>query len=134
MCGGTGSWSKFYKEAGFTVHNITLPEFNVADYWLANGGSVIRFRRINKKMDGMSFLEVPVENIYGIFAAPPCTQFSIARTRAKIPRDLDGGMATVMACLRIIWHVQAQQGGKLVFWALENPVGLLRRFFGPAAI
>lgn len=112
------------------MHVITLPEYSVADWWLAEGGSLLRFRKNNPRMDGMGFLEVPVANIYGILAAPPCTQFSIARTRAKIPRDLTAGMSTVHSCLRIIWHVQAYQGGKLQFWALENPVGFLRRFLG----
>jgi hypothetical protein len=130
LCGGTGSWSKPYRDAGYTVHIITLPEYSVADWWLAGNGSLIRFRRNSPRKDGMSFLEVPVNEIYGIFAAPPCTQFSIARTRAKIPRDLQGGMATVESCLRLIWHVQSHQGGKLRFWALENPVGMLRRFLG----
>jgi hypothetical protein len=26
LCGGTGAWSQPYKDAGYTVHNITLPE------------------------------------------------------------------------------------------------------------
>ncbi len=128
LCGGTGSWSKPYKDAGYDVRVITLPNHSVSDWWQAEGA--MRFRHNSPRKDGMGFLEIPADEVYGILAAPPCTQFSIARTRAKIPRDLDGGMATVEACLRIIWHVQAQQNGKLAFWALENPVGMLRRFLG----
>lgn len=127
LCGGTGSWSKPYLDDGYTVIVITLPEYSVADWWPV--GDVIRFRKNDPKKDGMSFLEIPIGNIYGILAAPPCTQFSIARTRAKIPRDFVGGLQTVTACLQIIWHVQAASKG-LKFWALENPVGLLRRFLG----
>jgi hypothetical protein len=128
LCGGTGSWSKPYADRGYKVHVITLPEYSVSDWWIVN--DVIRFRRNNPRNDGMGFLEIRLDDIYGVLAAPPCTQFSIARTRAKIPRDLAGGMATVDSCLRIIWAVQAHQKGKLQFWALENPVGLLRRFLG----
>lgn len=128
LCGGTGSWSKPYRDAGYDVRVITLPEYSVADWWQAGG--VMRFRHNSPRKDGMGFLEIPVDEVYGILAAPPCTQFSIARTNAKIPRDLTGGMATVESCLRIIWHVQACQNGKLQFWALENPIGLLRRFLG----
>lgn len=29
LCGGTGSWSKPYKDAGYDVRNITLPEYVV---------------------------------------------------------------------------------------------------------
>lgn len=31
LCGGTGSWSKPYKDAGYDVRLITLPLFNVTD-------------------------------------------------------------------------------------------------------
>jgi len=64
LCGGTGSWSKPYKDAGYDVRVITLPEYNVTDWWPV--GSVIRFRKNNPRNDGMAFLEVPVDGIYGI--------------------------------------------------------------------
>lgn len=127
LCGGTGSWSKPYQRGGYTVHVITLPEYSVADWWAVDGA--IRFRRNNPRADGMQFLEVPIDKIHGILAAPPCTQFSIARTRAKIPRDFAGGLQTVKACMEIIWHVRAADQG-LKFWALENPMGFLRQFLG----
>lgn len=38
LCGGTGSWSKPYKEAGYDVRNITLPEFDVLTYEPIRGG------------------------------------------------------------------------------------------------
>lgn len=46
LCGGTGSWSKPYRDAGYDVQVITLPEYDVLTY------------------------QSP-ENIYGILAAPP---------------------------------------------------------------
>jgi len=103
LCGGTGSWAKPYKDAGYDVRTITLPDNDVRTF-------------------------VPPPNVYGILAAPPCTMFSLARTKAKIPRDLAQGMETVEACLRIIWTARKQ--GKLAFWALENPMGYLRQFLG----
>jgi hypothetical protein len=68
LCGGTGSWSKPYRDAGYDVRLITLPDNDVMTY------------------------KLPDEPIYGILAAPPCTMFSDARTNAKTPRDLRGGM------------------------------------------
>ena len=103
LCGGTGAWSKPYKEAGYDVRLITLPENDVRTY-------------------------TPPENVYGIFAAPPCTMFSLARTRAKTPRDLKQGMEIVIACLNIIWECRYKN--KLAFWTLENPMGYLRQFLG----
>ena len=104
LCGGTGSWSKPYKDNGYDVRNITLPEYDVLTY------------------------KLPDEPIYGILAAPPCTMFSLARTRAKKPRNFIEGMDTVYACLNLIW--QARFRNKLAFWALENPMGYLRQFLG----
>ena len=103
LCGGTGSWSRPYKNAGYDVRNITLPDFDVRTYQ-------------------------PPENVYGILAAPPCTMFSLARTKANKPRDLKEGMECVRACLNIIWACREQH--KLAFWALENPMGYLRQFLG----
>jgi hypothetical protein len=108
LCGGTGSWSKPYKEAGYDVRVITLPDYDVTTF-------------------------EPSENIYGIFAAPPCTMFSMARTTAKTPRDLEAGMDTVKHCLRIVWKAQ-YKGKRLSFWALENPKALLRWFLGKPAL
>ena len=101
LCGGTGSWSKPYKEAGYDVRLITLPNYDVRTY-------------------------EPPKNVYGILAAPPCTEFSVAKTVGK--RDFKKGMETVTACLNIIWKCRYQN--KLKFWAMENPTGFLRQFIG----
>ncbi len=112
LCGGTGSWSKPYKDAGYDVRLITLPDNDVRDY-------------------------KPPDNVYGILAAPVCTQFSLARTRAKTERDFKEGMVLVRACLNIIWEVRSRilyrKDGALVFWSLENPMGFLRQFLGMPA-
>lgn len=130
LCGGTGGWSRPYKNAGYDVRTITLPEHNVSDFWLADG--CLRFRRNVAKMDGMTYTEIPMEKIYGILAAPPCTKFS--RAAANIPkkdRDFVAGMTTVRACFDIIWTVQENtHASKLGFWALENPDGYLSQFLG----
>src|SRR3990167_9195672 len=73
-------------------------------------------------------LEIKVKDIYGILAAPPCTMFSLARTRAKTPRNFNEGMNIIRSCLEIIWFVRERHA--LKFWALENPMGYLRQFLG----
>lgn len=114
LCGGTGAWSKPYKDAGYDVRLVTLPEHDVRTYQ-------------------------PPKNVYGILAAPPCTMFSFCRTNAKLPRDLKGAMNIVLACLRIIWEAQyktdkdTSKVTKLKFWALENPNGMLKYFLGAPA-
>lgn len=114
LCGGTGSWSKPYKDAGYDVRVITLPDFDVTQW-----------RKYPE-------IAEPVDNgtVYGILAAPPCTMFSRARTTAKTPRDFRGASVTVRACMDIIWHTQFYNHYSLKFWAMENPAGHLQRFMG----
>lgn len=101
LCGGTGAWSLPYKEAGYDVRLITLPDNDVCTY-------------------------EPSENVYGILAAPPCTEFSLAK--GGRPRDFAAGVEVMSACLKITW--ECRQRNKLAFWALENPVGFMRQFLG----
>ena len=112
LCGGTGSWSKPYKENGYDVRVVTLPKNDVREYQ-------------------------PPENVYGILAAPPCDQFSFAKTTGK-PRQLENAWSIVRACLDIIAQCNSIESAyskttKLKFWALENPNGLLKRFLGKPA-
>ena len=110
LCGGTGSWSRPYQEAGYDVRNITLPEYDVREYH-------------------------PPETVHGVLAAPPCDQFSFAKTTGK-PRDLKQGADIMFGCLRIIAECQYKlvspyaKTTSLQFWALENPNGLMKRFLG----
>lgn len=126
LCGGTGSWSKPYKDAGYDVRIITLPDYNVADCWIT--GDKLRFRKQVWKKDGGEYTDIELSKMYGVLAAPPCTMFSVARTTAKLPRDLIGAMRTVNACVEIIQKIQMHK--TLSFWALENPRGHLRKFLG----
>ena len=62
LCGGTGAWSKPYQDAGYDVRIITLPDYDVRLYI------------------------PPIDDVYGILAAPPCTEFSFAKHIPKIFR------------------------------------------------
>ena len=114
LCADTGSDTEPYRKAGYDVRLV---------------GSKIGVENYN-----------PPPNVYGIIANPPCTMFSIARTKAKTPRDLREGMRLVKECLRIIWECQygivkdQQRYSPLRFWAMENPgSGFLRWFMGKPA-
>lgn len=103
LCGGTGSWSKPYKEAGYDVRLITLPKYDVREY-------------------------IPPENVYGILAATPCDEFSIAKYfhgKGGYTHDFKKGLEVCAACCRIILF------SKPKFWAIENPAnGMLKRWLG----
>lgn len=100
LCGGSGSWSRYYLKAGYDVRLITLPYYDVLTY-------------------------EPPNNVYGILAAPPCTEFSVLNCiDAPRVRHPEEGMKIVNVCLRIIKKCNP------TWWALENPVGYLREYLG----
>lgn len=107
LCDFTGEWSRPYREAGYDVVQIDLQH-----------GQDVRL------------LEAPPYRVHGILAAPPCTEFAGSGARwwkQKGEGPLLDGLAIVDACLRIVAITQPK------WWALENPVGRLRRWIGPPA-
>ena len=54
-----------------------------------------------------------------IWASPPCTHYSVAKTTAKTPRDLEGSDKLVQKVLDLAAHYQCP-------YFFENPSGLLR--------
>ena len=102
LCGGTGAWSKPYKDAGYDVRVITSPVYDV---------------RLCEWID---------EPVHGILAAPPCTIFSYARQRYGLPtqEELKEALSVVDACLRAVYIYKPK------WWALENPRNKLRRYLG----
>ena len=90
LCGGTGSWSKPYRDNGYDVRVIDPQEWLEDDF---GTGDVRLFKK-------------PKEKIYGILSAPPCTHFSGSGARwwkDKGKEPLLEGLSIVDACLRIIF-------------------------------
>jgi hypothetical protein len=119
LCGGTGGWSRPYKEAGYDVRLITLPD-NDARLWPSQPSDPPRLP------SGFNDIAEYIGNVYGILAAPVCTCFSgSGACHPRSDEQLLEGLSLVDACLRIIWTVKPK------FWAMENPVGKLRKWIGP---
>ena len=121
LCGGTGAWSLPYRQAGYRVKLITLPHYDVTKVDI--DGDYVTFLQQRLGSD----IKVPVRHIHGILAAPPCTLFSFARQTGLRP-EFEEGLVAVEACERIIRSCAKQ--GTLAWWAMENPVGHLRKFLG----
>jgi len=121
LCGGTGSWSLPYKNSGYKVITITLPDYDIRKTKIKDGHIIF----IGNEKSHL----VVAKEVYGILAAPPCTEFSLAKSTK--PRDFSKGMIVVQHCFRIIWLARKNLG--LKFWAMENPRGFLRQFIGRPA-
>jgi hypothetical protein len=101
LCGGTGAWSRPYADAGYDVRIVTLPEQDVR-------------------------LFTPPDNVYGILAAPPCEEFSIAKHfhgKGNYSHNFEKGLEVLAACCRVILTCRP------TFYAIENPAnGLMKRW------
>jgi hypothetical protein len=107
LCGGTGSWSKPYADAGYDVE-IVDPVVDGRD------ARLLEYRR--------GFFR-------GILMAPVCTVFSYARNRyPPTDEEILKALSLVDACIRI------QEAQKPAWWALENPRNKLRRYLGPSRL
>ena len=112
LCGGTGSWSKPYKDAGYDVRIITLPEYDLTR-WTEYPDLV------NLVFSG---------KVLGILAAPPCTHFTNSGAQYWKAKDQDGrtlqDTKVLTACLMIIALAKPE------WWVLENPVGRMKKWLG----
>lgn len=111
LCGGTGSWSRPYRELGYEVL-IVDPGSDVP-------GAILEDVRLWAPPRGLK--------VQGVLAAPPCTHLSGSGARWWADKGVDAlldALSVVDACLRIVQRVEPQ------WWALENPVGRLSRYLG----
>jgi hypothetical protein len=102
LCGGTGAWSKPYKDNGYTVVLVDI-----------------------KNGDDVRLFKIDYE-IYGILAAPDCTHLASSGARwwkSKGEKALIEALSISDACVRMAMFYRP------AFWALENPVGRLRGYY-----
>ena len=112
LCGGTGSWSKPYRDAGYTVEVIDIKTGGDARLWPGRENDVRDY----------------VGMVQGVLAAPPCTVFASSGARwERTDDDLKEGLAVADACIRIVHAVRPK------WWALENPIGRIVRWLGNPA-
>lgn len=124
LCGGSGSWSRPWALAGYDVRLITLPDYDVTKIRLTCYElGVPKLQMPNEKTGKYEY--IPIRDIWGILAAPPCTEFSVLNCKAEArQRKPHEGMVVVRACLNVIRWCAPE------WWALENPRGYLREYLG----
>lgn len=99
----SGRWSQPYKENGYEVFQVDIK----------HGIDILE----------LTPKDMPFDSVYGILAAPPCTDFSGSGAQYWKAKDEDGrtekSLALVRKTLSLVEYYKPQ------FWALENPVGRL---------
>ena len=100
---GTGSFSEVAKRYGFRTITLDMDPKSNPDILT----DIMQW-------DYRSFAESP----FLIWASPPCTEWSLAKTTA--PRDLETARNVIGVLLEIVRHFGC-------YYILENPVGLLRK-------
>jgi len=98
---GTGSVGRAFEELGWEVFSLDMDFKSNATI----------------TMDFMEFdwTVFPKDYFQCIWASPPCTMYSIARTTAKTPRDLEGSNRLVQRVLDCIEYFMPKT------WFMENP-------------
>lgn len=99
----SGRWSKPYKDSGYNVFQVDIK-------------LGIDILELNPE-------DMPFNSVYGILAAPPCTDFASSGAQYWKAKDEDGrtskSLALVDKTLELVKHYNPK------FWVLENPVGRL---------
>lgn len=107
LCDQSGEWPRPYLEAGYSVVQVDLAF-----------GQDVRL---------LELADLP-PRVHGILAAPPCTHLASSGARWWAGKG-DGALLEALsiadACLRLVALLRPQ------WWALENPVGRLSRYYGP---
>ena len=102
LCSGTGSVGEPFREAGWEVIDVD---------WDGRYNAEIQTDITTwdyKAAFGKGHFNV-------VWASPDCTQYSMARTTAKTPRDLEKADRLVQSCRHIIEYLQHP------CWFIENP-------------
>ncbi len=99
----SGRWSRPYKENGYDVFQVDI--------------------KLGIDILELQPEDLPFESVYGILAAPPCTDFAGSGAQYWKAKDLDGRTEASLALVRKTLDFVDVYAPK--FWALENPVGRL---------
>jgi site-specific DNA-cytosine methylase len=103
----SGNWSRPYRECGYEVFQVDI--------------------KLGLDVLDLDPSDMPFESVYGILAAPPCTDFASSGAQYWKVKDQDGrtekSMDLVSKVLDLVNHYNPH------FWVVENPVGRLSKLF-----
>lgn len=103
----SGNWSRPYRENGYQVYQVDI--------------------KLGLDVLELYPSDMPFDNVHGILAAPPCTDFASSGAQYWKIKDMDGrtehSMNLVTKVLDLVEYY------KPCWWCLENPVGRLSTLF-----
>lgn len=98
----SGNWPKFYKENGYDVLQVDI--------------------KLDLDVLKLEKADLP-DTLYGILAAPPCTDFAGSGAQYWKVKDSDGRTNASLALVDKTLEIVSWYDPK--FWVIENPVGRL---------
>jgi hypothetical protein len=110
----TGAWCKPYREAG---------GYRVIQMDIKHGIDILK---VDADYLYKKYYVTP-EQVHGILAAPPCTDFSVSGAQYWPAKDKDGRTAASMALVQKVLDLVDMCQPE--WWVLENPVGRLPKLF-----
>lgn len=102
----SGNWSRPYKEAGYDVYQFDI--------------------KLGLDILEVTYDDIVNKNVYGILAAPPCTDFAGSGAQYWKAKDADGRTEASLKLIDKVLEI-VSWFPELKFWALENPVGRLQK-------
>ena len=104
----TGAWPRPYWNAGYHIVPVDIK----------NGKDILTW-------DYKSYFYG--KSVYGILAAPPCTDYSVSGAQYWPVKDKDGRTAQSNMLINKTLEIVNYFYDDLEFWSMENPIGRLRR-------
>lgn len=101
----TGNWSMPWKSSGYDVVQIDL--------------------QLGTDIMAWNYKEIPKDNVYGILASCPCTDFALSGAKYFAKKDRDGSTENskmlVYKTLEIVNYFNPK------FWVVENPMSRIHK-------
>jgi hypothetical protein len=101
----TGNWSKPYRDNGYEVIQVDIEL----------GTDILTW----------DYKRYPKEQVKGILAACPCTDFSLSGAAWFAEKDADGRTAASIELVKKTWEII--QYFEPEFWAIENPMSRIHK-------
>jgi hypothetical protein len=125
----TGSWSKPWEEAGYQVYRFDIQDDSTYEDWETGEekriGDVMNF---STEFFNSIFGSFDGNDVYGVLAACPCTDFASSGARHFAAKDADG---RTIQSIKLVQMTRATiEFFKPMVWAVENPVGRIEKLTG----